>query len=627
VAKIRVAIVGVGNCASSLIQGLEYYRGANDTEVNGLMHPVVGDWSVRDIEVVCAFDIDRRKVGKPLEQAIFARPNCTTVFQAALPVSNVIVQMGPILDGIADHMGDYPDDAAFRPSDAEPVDVAQALKESGAEVLICYLPVGSEQAVRHYAQACLDAKVAMVNCVPVFIASDPVWAAKFREAGVPIVGDDIKSQVGATIVHRTLSRLFNDRGVSLDRTYQLNTGGNTDFLNMLEMSRLKSKKESKTESVQSQLETRLADRNIHIGPSDYVPWQNDNKVAFIRMEGRGFGDVPMHLELRLSVEDSPNSAGVVIDALRCAKLGLERGEGGPLEAPSSYFMKHPPVQLRDSVARDVCNAFIGGGPATIRPEAESAHAMPRVAGAARPRTALILAAGLGSRLLPNTSLPKPLAQVHGLTLAEWVVRTLRDSIDIERFVVSTGYEAETVRSHFRSVANRSGVQVEFVTASDWMKGNGASALAAEKALGDEPFVLTMCDHLYDHALPLRLVREAPEAGHMLLAADYDKADLLDVDDVTKVKTNALDIAAINKALSDWDCSDTGVMYCTSGLFDGLREAAKDGEHGLSAGLARLAARSRAHVVDVTGCWWLDVDTPDARLLAERYLADRLRSIG
>ena len=626
-AKIRVAIAGVGNCASSLIQGLEYYRGANDTDVTGLMHPVVGDWSVRDIEIVCAFDIDRRKVGKPLEQAIFAKPNCTTVFQAALPVSNVTVQMGPILDGIAAHMADYPDDSAFRPADAKPVDVAQVLKDSDAEVLICYLPVGSEQAVRHYAQACLDAKVAMVNCVPVFIASDPAWAAKFRDAGVPIVGDDIKSQVGATIVHRTLSRLFNDRGVSLDRTYQLNTGGNTDFLNMLEMSRLKSKKESKTESVQSQLETRLPDRNIHIGPSDYVPWQNDNKVAFIRMEGRGFGDVPMHLELRLSVEDSPNSAGVVIDALRCAKLGLERGESGPLEAPSSYFMKHPPVQVRDSVARDVCNAFIGGGPAQIRPEAETAHAMLKAGRAARPRSALILAAGLGSRLLPNTSLPKPLAQVHGLTLAEWVVRTLRDSIDIERFVVSIGYEAETVRSHFRSVANRSGVQVEFVTAPDWTKGNGASALAAAKSFGDEPFVLTMCDHLYDHALPLRLVREAPEAGHMLLAADYDKSALLDVDDVTKVKANASDIAAINKALNDWDCSDTGVMYCTSGLFDGLREAAQNGEHGLSAGLARLAAKGRAHVVDVTGCWWLDVDTGEARALAERYLADRLRSIG
>ena len=625
--KIRVAIAGVGNCASSLIQGLEYYRGANASEVNGLMHPVVGDWSVSDIEIVCAFDIDRRKVGKPLEQAIFAKPNCTTVFQAALPVSNVIVQMGPILDGIADHMADYSDDTAFRPSDTEPVDVAKVLKDTRAEVLICYLPVGSEKAVRHYAEACLEAKVAMVNCVPVFIASDPAWAARFREAGVPIVGDDIKSQVGATIVHRTLTRLFNDRGVSLDRTYQLNTGGNTDFLNMLQMSRLKSKKESKTESVQSQLETRLEDRNIHIGPSDYVPWQKDNKVAFIRMEGRGFGDVPLHLEMRLSVEDSPNSAGVVIDALRCAKLGLERGEGGPLEAPSSYFMKHPPVQLRDSVARDVCNAFIAAGTARIAPYGERPEAAIKTANEVRPRTALILAAGLGSRLFPNTSLPKPLAQVHGLTLAEWVVRTLRDSIDIKHFVVSIGHEPETVSSHFRSVAKRSGVEVEFVTSPNWTKGNGSSALAAAEVLGDEPFVLSMCDHLYDHALPLRLVHRPPEAGHMLLAADYDKSSLLDIDDVTKVKTGGADIAEINKALKDWDCSDTGVMYCTSGLFDGLREAAKDGDHGLSAGLAKLAAMGRAHVIDVTGCWWQDIDTTESRILAERYLSERLRRIG
>ncbi len=627
--KIRIAIAGVGNCASALVQGLEYYRSANSEDVSGLMHPTIGDWGATDIEVVCAFDIDRRKVGQPLENAIFAKPNCTTVFQQVLPVSNVIVQMGPVLDGIADHMGDYDDDQAFRPADEEPVDVAAVLTETRAEVLICYLPVGSEQAVRYYAEACLKAKVGMVNCVPVFIASDPEWAARFREAGVPIVGDDIKSQVGATIVHRSLSRLFNDRGVSLDRTYQLNTGGNTDFLNMLQMSRLKSKKTSKTESVQSQLETRLDAKNIHIGPSDYVPWQNDNKVAFIRMEGRGFGDVPMHLEMRLSVEDSPNSAGVVIDALRCAKLGLERGEGGPLEAPSSYYMKHPPVQLRDSVARDVNNAFIGAGSSRISPDTvlTSGESIAADGGAARPRTALILAAGLGSRLFPNTSLPKPLAQVHGLTLAEWVVRNLRDSIGIERFVVSLGHEADTVRGHFQSVANRSGVAVEFVSADDWEKGNGASALSAAEAIGDEPFILTMCDHIYDHALPLRLTRATPEAGHLLLAADYDKTMLLDLDDVTKVKTASADIAAIDKSLTDWDCSDTGVMYCTAGLFDALREAAADGQHGLSAGLAKLAAKGRAHVVDVTGCWWLDVDTTEARLMAEQHLAERLREIG
>ncbi len=360
--KIRAAIVGVGNCASSLVQGLEFYRGSGAREAAGLMHPRIGPWGCGDIDIVCAFDIDRRKVGRPLAEAIFAKPNCTRIFQKAIRVSCVEVQMGPILDGLAPHMRDSPEDAACRPAEADPVDVARTLGESGAEVLICYLPVGSEQAVRHYAQACLNDGVAMVNCVPVFIASSPEWARKFREAGLPIIGDDIKSQVGATIVHRELARLFGDRGVSLDRTYQLNTGGNTDFLNMLSLERLKSKKISKTESVQSQLDVRLDPHNIHIGPSDYVPWQDDNKVCFIRMEGRGFGDTPIELELRLSVQDSPNSAGVVIDAVRCAKLGLERGLAGPLEAVSAYFMKSPPRQMRDSAARERCERFIKGEP-------------------------------------------------------------------------------------------------------------------------------------------------------------------------------------------------------------------------------------------------------------------------
>lgn len=374
--NIRVAIAGVGNCASSLIQGLEYYRGRNEQDYAGLMHPRIGDWGASDIEIVAAFDIDRRKVGKPLEEAIFAKPNCTKVFQSILPAAGVSVQMGPILDGVALHMADYADDEAFRPAERKPVDVVQALVAARAEILVCYLPVGSERAVRHYARTCLAAGVAMVNCVPVFIASDAHWAGRFRDARLPIVGDDIKSQVGATIVHRTLSRLFGDRGVHLDRTYQLNTGGNTDFLNMLERRRLKSKKHSKTESVQSQLDERLAAGDIHIGPSDYVPWQDDNKVAFIRMEGRGFGDVPMELELRLSVQDSPNSAGVVIDAIRCVKLGLERGLSGPLEDPSAYYMKSPPKQMRDSEAHARTNAFIFGNRAL---DGEDASLEPTVA--------------------------------------------------------------------------------------------------------------------------------------------------------------------------------------------------------------------------------------------------------
>ncbi len=355
---IKVAIVGIGNCASSLIQGIEFYKGRKSNEFSGLMHPKIGKWGVSDIEIVAAFDIDQRKVGKPIEEAIFAKPNCTLVFQKALPVSGVVVQMGPVLDGVAEHMADYSDDLAFRPADIEPVNIVYALRESKAEVMVCYLPVGSEEAVRYYAQACLDAGVAMINCMPVFIASDPKWARKFKDAGLPIVGDDIKSQVGATIVHRTLTRLFGDRGVSLDRTYQLNTGGNTDFLNMLAIERLKSKKKSKTESVQSQLDERLDKADIHIGPSDYVQWQKDNKIAFIRMEGRGFGNAPIELELRLSVQDSPNSAGVVIDAIRCAGLGLQRGLSGPLEEASAYYMKSPPIQMRDSDAYEACNAFI-----------------------------------------------------------------------------------------------------------------------------------------------------------------------------------------------------------------------------------------------------------------------------
>jgi myo-inositol-1-phosphate synthase len=362
--KIKIAIVGIGNCVSSLIQGIRYYRGKNREDAIGLMHYDMNGYKPGDIEVVAAFDIDRRKVGRYVHEAVFAKPNCTTVFCPDLPPSGVTVRMGKILDGAADHMKDYPDDHAFVLSDEpEPTaaEIIQVLKESGTQILTNYLPVGSEEATRFYADCALEAGVAFVNNIPVFIASDPAWAKRFEDKNLPIIGDDIKSQMGATITHRILTDLFKKRGVKLERTYQLNTGGNTDFLNMLEQKRLASKKKSKTEAVQAVAAKRLQDENIHIGPSDYVPWQKDNKVCFIRMEGKLFGDVPMNLEMRLSVEDSPNSAGVAIDAIRCAKLALDRGQGGVLEAPSAYFCKHPARQFTDDEAYTMVEDFINGG--------------------------------------------------------------------------------------------------------------------------------------------------------------------------------------------------------------------------------------------------------------------------
>ena len=359
--EIRLAIVGVGNCASSLLQGIEYYRNRPCDQTAGLLHEEIGGYEVGHIRPVAAFDVDVRKVDRPLHEAVFAPPNCTTVFHRELPDYGVTVRMGPVADGVASHMADYPETQSFRVADAEPCDVAEILKKTRADVLVCYLPVGSERAVHRYAEACLEAKVAMVNCIPVFIASHPEWSQRFAEAGVPIIGDDIKSQVGATIVHRTLARMMADRGVQLRRTYQLNTGGNTDFLNMIEQSRLTSKRRSKTESVQSQLDTRLPDGDIHIGPSDFVPWQKDNKVAFIRLEWDGFGGVPMNAELRLSVEDSPNSAGVVIDALRCAKLAADRNQGGPVLPACSSSMKHPPHQMRDADTQSAVDEWISTG--------------------------------------------------------------------------------------------------------------------------------------------------------------------------------------------------------------------------------------------------------------------------
>jgi myo-inositol-1-phosphate synthase len=361
--SVRIAIVGVGNCASSLVQGIHYYRGRAAADAVGLLHWEIAGCEPSDVEVVCAFDVDARKVGRDLSDAIFAPPNCTTVFQPEVPKSGVGVRMGRVLDGIASHMQDHPEARSFVRSEepeASQEDVVFALRQSGAEVLVNYLPVGSEEAARFYAECALEAGVALVNCIPVFIASDPDFAARFAERGLPIVGDDIKAQLGATITHRTLTDLFRARGVTLDRTYQLNTGGNTDFLNMLNRSRLASKKESKTEAVQSVAAERLDDDAIHVGPSDYVAWQNDNKVCFLRMEGRLFGDVPMNLELRLSVEDSPNSAGVAIDAIRLAKLARDRGLAGPLLSASAWLMKHPPQQLTDNEAHERVEAFIRG---------------------------------------------------------------------------------------------------------------------------------------------------------------------------------------------------------------------------------------------------------------------------
>jgi myo-inositol-1-phosphate synthase len=353
--SVRVAIVGVGNCASSLVQGVEYYKDADPaSRVPGLMHVQFGPYHVSDVEFVAAFDVDAKKVGRDLAEAIGASEN-NTIKICDVPPVGITVQRGPTLDGLGEYYREL-----ITESDDPPVDVAQALRDARADVLVSYLPVGSDQADRYYAQCALDAGVAFVNALPVFIASDPEWARKFTEAGVPIIGDDIKSQVGATITHRVLAKLFEDRGVELLRTYQLNVGGNMDFMNMLERSRLKSKKISKTQAVTSQIPHEMERAAVHIGPSDHVPWLDDRKLAFVRLEGRAFGDVPLSLEYKLEVWDSPNSAGVIIDAIRAAKIALDRGIGGPLLSAASYFMKSPPEQYGDDDARDAVERFIRG---------------------------------------------------------------------------------------------------------------------------------------------------------------------------------------------------------------------------------------------------------------------------
>ncbi|NCD17050.1 MAG: inositol-3-phosphate synthase [Actinobacteria bacterium] len=353
--SIRVALVGVGNCASSLVQGIHYYKDADPTtSVPGLMHVVFGDYHVRDVDVVAAFDVDAAKVGLDLADAIKASQNCTITF-CEVPPTGVVVQRGVTLDGLGKYYRE-----SIEESSAEPVDIVQTLKDNKVEVVVSYLPVGSEQAARFYAQAAIDAGCAFVNALPVFLASTEEWAQKFEDAGLPIVGDDIKSQVGATITHRVLAHLFEQRGVELQRTYQLNVGGNMDFKNMLERDRLKSKKVSKTQAVTSNIDVKLEDRNVHVGPSDYVEWLDDRKWAFVRLEGKTFGDVPLNLEYKLEVWDSPNSAGITIDAVRAARIALDRGIGGPLLSASAYFMKSPPEQREDTYAREQVEAFIRG---------------------------------------------------------------------------------------------------------------------------------------------------------------------------------------------------------------------------------------------------------------------------
>ncbi len=360
--EIKIAIVGLGNCASALIQGIHYYQDVdnNDQSIAGLMHNSIDGYKPKSIKVVSAFDVDKRKVGKDISEAIFAKPNCTRVFCSKIPNFGINVKMGHVLDGVAPHFKDFPEDQAFVVSDKASVNITEELKKSGAEILVNFLPVGSENAAKFYAEEALKANCAFINCMPVFLATNKEWVEKFEKKGLPIVGDDIKSQIGATIIHRVLSHLMTDRGVKIERSYQLNVGGNTDFLNMLSKTRLKSKKISKTESVESQLGQRLSYDDLHIGPSDHVPWLKDRKIAFIRIEGKEFGDIPMEIELRLNVEDSPNSAGCVIDIIRLTKIALDRKIKGALLSPSAYFMKSPPKQFTDEKAKEMVEEFIKG---------------------------------------------------------------------------------------------------------------------------------------------------------------------------------------------------------------------------------------------------------------------------
>ncbi|MCA9484578.1 MAG: NTP transferase domain-containing protein [Nitrospina sp.] len=606
--KIKIAIAGVGNCASALVQGLHYYRGRQLEEAIGLMHGRIGGYRPEDIEVVAALDVDRRKVGRGLHEAIFAKPNCAAVFFDRFPGPGVTVRMGKVFDGISPHMADYAEERTFLVADApEPAerDVIRLLRQSGAEILLNYLPVGSEEATRFYAECALAAGVGFINCIPVFIASDPVWARRFEENNLPLVGDDIKSQLGATITHRLLTDLFRRRGVKLDRTYQLNTGGNTDFLNMKNPDRLASKKQSKTESVQSMTPGRLDADSIHIGPSDYVPWQGDNKVAFIRMEGRIFGNVPVHMELRLSVEDSPNSAGVAIDMIRCVKLALERKVGGVLGGPSAFFCKHPPRQFTDNEAFNMTESFI------------------RNSGQGR-KPCLIIAAGRGERLRAAGDC-KPLTPLYGVPLIERVIGLAMEA-GAEEFFVVTGYQAEKLNAFLNGLAGRFGVPLTTLHNREWEKGNGVSVLKARESI-QKPFLLLMADHLFDPGIARELMARPPAGDEVVLATDSDLNNAqVNMDDVTRVLVREGRIAEIGKQIAGFNAFDTGIFHCGTGLFETLdRLYRESGDVTLSQAVQVLARQGRARSWDAAGRFWIDIDDPGSFRKAENLLLDPLES--
>ncbi|HEV7158683.1 MAG TPA: NTP transferase domain-containing protein [Methylosinus sp.] len=622
-AKIRVAIVGVGNCASSLVQGVAYYRAANDNSA-GLMHWSLGGFEPSDVEFVLAYDIDERKVGQDLSRAIFAKPNCTAVF-AEVPDSGLNVRMGKVLDGMADHMETMPAERSFVKAKAAEPDkaaVIEALRASGTEVLINFLPVGSEDAVKFYMDCALKAGVGVVNCMPVFIASDPEWEAKFKDAGLPIVGDDIKAQFGATIVHRALTNLMRQRGVRMDRTYQLNTGGNTDFLNMMDRGRLLSKKISKTEAVQSVMAKRLEDENIHVGPSDYVPWLNDNKLCFLRLEGALFGNVPMNIEVRLSVEDSPNSAGVVIDAIRCCKLALDRGYAGPLIGPSAFFCKHPPIQFTDDEAERMTNAFIdrASRPGANQSLVRAADANPDAAASGTGMQGLIIAAGQGIRMR-DVARSKPLALINGVPLIERVIVTAHKA-GVSRFVVVTGYEGKRLETFLVGLSARLSIPIQTVRNFAWKGANGLSVAAAEAHL-DDRFVLMMADHLLDPTILADLIASEAGTEELVLAVDRRLGNpLVDLEDVTRV---AIDehgrIARIGKLMSGHDAYDTGVFLASKALIAAIREDVEaGGQGGLSDGVRSLAAKGLARTFDIGDRFWLDVDDGVAHGHAEQLCA-------